>query len=376
MVVPRTPAEITPRWLTGMLREAGVIERASVAGVEWETVGEDRGFTGAIARLRLTWDQPEPSAPATLIAKMPLAERAVASSLREAQAIDPARLRRDHERSLREARFYGIIGSAAGVVPRVYGLADDVADGRLVMLLEDLSDGEPGDALGGCGVDEARAVVVAIARLHARWWESPSLDDVAWLQPWAPDPAFMAERYRRNIGPVLERYGERIPAYSRELMLALPDHYERVLATLNGPPATLVHADLHLDNVIFRKSGSASEAVILDWQTVSRGLGALDLNSFVSGALSIDDRRAAERGLMDVYLATLGEGGVRDYGIDDLRYHYRLALLWQLGGTVGWLARTIGTTPVDREHALVEAIFEPGRLFVALDDHDAGSLLD
>ncbi|HMM42882.1 MAG TPA: hypothetical protein PKA95_13360 [Thermomicrobiales bacterium] len=83
----------------------------------------------------------------------------------------------------------------------------------------------------------------------------------------------------------------------------------------------------------------------------------------------------AELELMELYLATLGEGGVLDYGIDELRYHERLALLWQLGGTVGWLARTTGTTPEGRERALIDAIFDPGRLFAALKDHDAAALL-
>ena len=374
-MIPITPGEITPRWLTAVLRSAGAIDRALVVRVEREMVGEDRGFTGAIARLRLSYDRPEPGAPASLIAKMPLAERTVASSLREAQRPDLARLARDHERSLREARFYRAMGPEPEFAPRVYAIADDIEAGRLVLLLEDLSAGRPGDALHNCAIAEARAVVAAIARLHARWWERPALDDFGWLPSWAPDPAAMAERYRRNVGPVLERYGERIPVYSRQLMLALPDHYEWVLATLNGPPATLIHADLHLDNVIFRGPDDATEAVILDWQTVSRGLSALDLTSFVYGSLSIDDRRVAELELMELYLATLGEGGVLDYGIDELRYHERLALLWQLGGTVGWLARTIGTTPEGRERALIDAIFDPGRLFAALKDHDAAALL-
>ncbi len=374
-MIPLTPAEITPRWLTAALRSAGAIGHTSVVRVEQEIVGEDRGFTGAIARLRLAYDRPEPGAPASLIAKMPLAERTVASSLREAQRLDPARRAPERERSLREARFYRAIGTLPATLPRVYAVADDIEAGRLVILLEDLSAGRPGDALRSCTVAEARAVVAAIARLHARFWESPALRAIDWLPAWATDPATMAERYRRNVEPVLERYGARVPVYSRRLMLALPAHNERVLATLNGPPATLIHADLHLDNVIFRGEDDASEAVILDWQTVSRGLGALDLNSFVTGSLSIDDRRVAEPGLMDLYLATLDAGGIRDYGIDDLRHHYRLALLWQLGGTVGWLARTIGTAPEGRELALVDAIFDPGRFFAALEDHDVGLLL-
>jgi hypothetical protein len=52
--------------------------------------------------------------------------------------------------------------------------------------------------------------------------------------------------------------------------------------------------------------------------------------------------------------------------------NYRLALLRQLAGTIGWRARVDLAALAGRERALVEAMSLPGRLFAALEDqHDA-----
>ena len=292
-----------------------------------------------------------------------------ASTYSSAQAIDLEQARRFRECCTRDVAFYRLPSAAGSAAPRVYTALVDPDAGRLLLLLEDLAGGEPGDALRGCGVARARAVIEAIATLHARWWEQAALSEMAWLPPWAGDPAARAARYRAQLGPVLERYGERIPTPVRDLALALQDHYAAVLAALNGPPTTLIHADLHLDNVLFTAAGDTPMARIIDWQSVTRGLGAFDIALFITGALSISDRRAAEHDLLKHYHQLLSASGVRDYTHGQLLDDYRLALLCQLGGTVGWPARVDLATLTGREHALVEALFEPGQLFAALEDH-------
>jgi hypothetical protein len=108
---------------------------------------------------------------------------------------------------------------------------------------------------------------------------------------------------------------------------------------------------------------------IIDWQSVTRGVGALDVALFVTGALSVADRRTSEAALRDDYLRQLRELGVTNYSAAQLLDDYRLALLWLLAGNIGWLARADLAKLAGRERELVEAIFEPGRLFAALEDH-------
>ena len=53
--LPATPDEMTPAWLTAALREGGVLTWAEVSQAAWEIIGEERGFTGVLARLRLEY---------------------------------------------------------------------------------------------------------------------------------------------------------------------------------------------------------------------------------------------------------------------------------------------------------------------------------
>ncbi len=240
---------------------------------------------------------------------------------------------------------------------------------RMLLLLEDLSAGEPGDALIGCTVARAALVVEALAAFHASWWQHAVLADLAWLPRWPSDPAASAARYDSQVASVLERYGERIPASVHALMRRLAGGYESVLNALSQRPATMIHGDFHLDNLIFSSPGEPPAVTVIDWQSVASGPGVVDLSLFIVGALSVADRRAAEFDLLSRYHRLLVEHGVREYTFDALQADYQLALLWQLAGTVGWLARMDPATLRGRERELVEAIFAPGKVFRAIEDH-------
>jgi aminoglycoside/choline kinase family phosphotransferase len=143
-----------------------------------------------------------------------------------------------------------------------------------------------------------------------------------------------------------------------------------VLAELAAGAQTLIHADLHLDNVIFDARGDGRSAVVLDWQTASVGSPAWDVALFLFGSLSVEDRRTADAMLLDRYTTLIAENGVRDYGVDDLRRDCKLALLAVLAGTVGWLTSLEPNELSDRQRALQQAVLADGRLFAALLDHD------
>jgi aminoglycoside/choline kinase family phosphotransferase len=373
--IPETPEELTPTWLTTTLRGAGVIDHATVTGVDRTVIGEERGFTGVVTHLQLHFNEPEPGVPASLVAKLPLARRTISSSYREALEADTEQARRYRERCAREVSFYRLVAPRVSLAPRAFAALADTDAGRVLLLLEDLSGGELGDALHGCTVERARLVVEVLAAFHAQWWEHPALAEQTWLPRWASDPVASAARYRSHVGPVLERFGDCLPAGVRDLAVRLQRSYDAMLATLNGPPATMIHADLHLDNVIFTPSNGIQPVHVLDWQGVARGAGAIDLSLFIVSSLEVDDRRAAERDLLARYHRTLTASGVRDYSRDQLLRDYRLALLWQLGGTIGWLARVDPATLAGRERQFVEAIFTKGQLFAALQDPEVAALI-
>lgn len=374
--LPQHPDELTATWLSAALGAAGVSGSASIGGCDVEIIGEERGFTGVVARIRPQYWATVDGAPVSLIGKFPLAERAGASSYRELQLVDPNLARAYVERAAREVRFYLEAGHASANIPRCYYGHVDPEAGEVVLLIEDLDFATPGDALSGCSVAEARSVLAGIAALHGRWWAHRELPRLSWAGDWASGNPARAERFARQAGPVIDRYGERMPAGIPDLLAALAGRFEGVMAALAAAPPTLLHLDLHLDNVMFAPAGGGPRAYILDWQSVSRGPAVLDVAGFVVESLSVDDRRSRERELLRGYHAELRRRGVDDYPFERLWDDLLRALLVRLAGAAGWLARVEVEELAGRERSLVEAIFEPGRLFAALADHDVAARLD
>jgi Phosphotransferase enzyme family len=364
--VPETPDELTPAWLTAVLAETGVLRHGAVAAAEWEHVGEEYGFTGLVARVRLQYESAEGDVPRSLIAKLPMAQGNVLSGYRALQERDPALARRYYKRCVREERFYREVG--ATLAPALYYSAVDDDRRRVVLLLEDLTAGRQGDILDGCSIEDAALVIEEIAAFHARWWGERA--PVHAFPRGGGDHDARQERYAGQAEVFLDRYGDALPPAVRRLLDGLRSCFAGVLAALAAGPQTLIHADLHLDNVIFDGRSDGRSAVVLDWQTASVGSPAWDVALFLFGSLSIEDRRAAEDALLDRYATLIGEHGVRDYGVDDLRRDCRLALLAVLGGTVGWLTSLDANELTGRERALQEAVLADGRLFAALLDHD------
>lgn len=336
-------------------------------------IGQEWGFTGIVARVSLEYDVVEPGAPATLVAKFPNAAGDTISTYREAQQRDPVAARRYFERCAREIWFYQRIAPQGSVAaPRMYFGAADLDAGRFVLLLEDLHGLRSGDAQYGCSARDAEAVLQAIAPFHARWWNAAGSDDLAWVPEWIGDPDARHQRYNQRVEPFLERFGARIPDAVRELTLRLRPVYRDVVVELAKAPATLIHADLHLDNVMFDRGDGVR---ILDWQSVARGPAAFDVAQFLFGVLDTLEQRESSRELVRAYHETLLDHGVEGYSRKRLRHDLRLALLCLLAGNVNWLGAVDLESLAGRERALTNAVIDDGWLFTALLDHDVGALL-
>jgi hypothetical protein len=285
---------VTPEWLSA------VLER-EVSTARWERIGIERGFRSVIGRVVTDHG--------SVVVKLTTFEGADV-----------------------EVRFYREVESAPA--PRAYYAH---ADGEhVVLVLEDLTAGRAGDALVGCTIDEAALVLERMAALRNPGDGFPR---------WQDRLALRAQRYDASVDVFLERFGDSFPAEIRALAERLRSRLARVLTPLFERHVTLIHGDLHLDNVIF----DGDRAVILDWQTACVAHPALDFVNFVYSSLSIEDRRTVER----------------DLGGEEIP----LALINAFGGTVIWFARPDIPTMTGRERAFVDAALADGRLVSGLLDH-------
>lgn len=371
MPVPGRLDEITPDWLTGALRESGQLPRGSVGAVTVSAIGADRGFTGVVARVRPSYqdlDPGRPVPPESLVAKLPTAEPYTRSAYRSRNQADAAAADRYYRRCAREVACYRELGPVLGDgAPRLYHAELDERDRRVVLLLEDYgaAGGRPGDALAGGTTAQAAAILDAVVPVHAAGWgRAPA----QWVPSLAVDPPAGQRWYAERAERFLARHRHRVPAPVAGLVERLRGGYAEVLAELARAPATVVHGDLHLDNVIFDPPGRP--VAVLDWQGIGYGPAVVDLADVLFGSLPADHRRPAEPALLARYAAALASGEVTGYSPAALRRDLRLALQRMLALRVAWLATVDpDTLAVGRERALVEAAFGDGRLVAALRDH-------
>ena len=339
--IASTPDALSPEWVTAALRAgAGVPPGATVTDVALSPVGT--GQMSDSLRLGLTWAgaetasaEPGGATPASVMAKLPAADptsRATAKSLRNYEL---------------EVRFYQQLAPSLPMrtPERLYADIDvDAAD--FILLLEDMAPARQGDQLAGCTPDEAAVAVAELPKLHAPRWGDPTLADIGWLHR---DPeagrAFMAE-----LLPVLhhgfrERYADRIDDDVTTALDALFSHLGAHLARRDTAPATIVHGDYRLDNLLFGGLDGDVPVAVVDWQTVATGAALGDVAYFLGAGLATDDRRAHEEALVGDYHHRLRSAGVDDYGWDACWRDYRRGT-W--GGLVMAVAASMLVERTDR----------------------------
>jgi aminoglycoside phosphotransferase (APT) family kinase protein len=92
-------------------------------------------------------------------------------------------------------------------------------------------------------------------------------------------------------------------------------------------PPTLAHGDVHLKNWYITGTGRMG---LSDWQFVTRGHWSRGFGYTIATALTIEDRRACERDLLDFYLDHLNAAGGPKVSFDEGWIQYRRQLMTAL----------------------------------------------
>lgn len=362
-VLPASPTALSADWLDASLHESGVLATSHETDAQHEVVGEGTGVFGQLARISLGYDTREDGAPSTLIAKM-------------ASAADANReLGNQIGLYERELAFYEQLADDCPLrVPACYFLARGEQPGEFVLLIEDMAPAVIGDQIAGATLEQARLAVQACARLNAKWWDSPVLDDLTWL------PALDASSqiptydsvYRAAWDPFLEKVGDSLSAHVREAGAAVARDMPGLMHRLQQSPAanTLIHGDPRLDNMFF--GGPEMPFALIDWQLSLRANPGVDLAWFLNQSIDIELRRAHESDLLDLYLAELAANGVTSYDRAQLWEDYKLATLWRFLAPVVACSGDFDMAN-ERGQALAETLLR--RNAAAIDDHHLGDLI-
>jgi len=361
MEIPRSPADLSARWLTMALRKANVLSAGAVKAFEYAPLEGDKGLYGQIVRLRLSYDPPGTDGPPTLIAKF---------SSGNPEMRQWPNTRASYER---EVRFYQTMAEESRLsVPTCYHGNVDIKSGWHVLLLEDLAPARSGSRIDGCSRTQADTAIKQIAEFHAHWWEDPRLDDLDWLAtaPKAADDARIAELHQKWWPAFLREVRHELPGIVMEIGESLGEQRGPIARHLFAErPRTLIHSDYQLENLLF--GADASAFFVVDWQFVKRGRGIWDVAYFLSQNLVPADRRAIEMDLLHDYVRILRDHGVTIYSFEDAWHDYKLSLLHRLGALIS----TIAAMPFTEEQIKMHVDVLLPRAISAILDHDAGSAL-
>jgi hypothetical protein len=308
--IPRNPGDVTPEWLSAALSK----HRTPVGVSDVDVAAIGTGQTGATYRVTARYATDPDDLPATFVIKLPAQD----DTVRDRVVIG--------YRS--ECAFYASVADRVRVpTPRCFycEITEDAMD--YALLLADQAPAVQGDQIAGCGEQEARLAVTALAGLHGPSWCDPYWLDFPGIAFARPDEAGangMGEVAKMSAAITVEKLGDRMSPEDRDTFAAamglvgpwLLAEYDRF---------ALLHGDYRLDNMLF--DPERTRVSVVDWQTLGVGLPGRDLAYFTATSLNSQLRTSIEEGLVADYHRALLDCGVTDYDRETCWRDYRLGVL-------------------------------------------------
>jgi hypothetical protein len=339
--------------LTDALRKAGVLDSGTVRHVAVE-----KSYSTVLSHffhLRLAYDGEPVSAPASLILKAGLVDRAGGPWMG----------------GRHEVAFYTEVAPAlrSGQVPRCFDCHWNADTGAWHLLFEDLSESHSvatqwplPPTLAQC-----ETIIRTRARFQAAWWDDARLGVTigTWQDTLATEQS--VKSLEVQYADFADDLGDRLSAKRRDLYARLFDAATRLIARYHSRRhMTLVHGDAHVWNCFLPRQGGVDDARLFDWDAWRIDVGTDDLAYMMALHWYPDLRHMFERHLLDRYHDELVACGVKDYDQRALQDDYRLSVLWQTTTPI-W-QRAFGIPPMIWWNNLE-------RIHLAVDELACGELL-
>ena len=297
--------ELTPAWLSAALGAGQQVESVRVV-----RIGVGEGFASRLFRLYPSYGAAS-AGPHSLVLKL------LTDNGELLRVLNP-------DVAFREARFYRDLAAQVDQPgPVVYFSDFDLPTRSLSILMEDL----PGLRYGTeASTAESEAAMRMLARVHARFWQHPQLDD-PWLQPVTTTDLDLAWLIPHAIeAAARDGYGE---SHLTRAVRVLETSVPRIAAgeALPTQARSLCHGDFHRNNSVLQPDG---RFVVFDWQMIEAGNPLRDVAYWLLTSLTVEQRRAQQKGLLAQYHRALVGEGVRNYGWFALMQDFRFGMLENL----------------------------------------------
>jgi Ecdysteroid kinase-like family len=309
MFIPRCPGDVTYEWLSAVLSSGST--PVELSGADVAAIGT--GQTGATFRVSARYVTNPDRLPDTFVIKLPAQD----DTVRDRVTIGYQS----------ECAFYTSVADRVRV-PTPQCFYCEISEDALAyaLLLADQALAVQGDQIAGCGEQEARLAVTALAGLHGPSWCDPVWLDLPGIVFARPDEASakgLGDVARMSTDITLDKLGDRMSTADRETFTAAMG-LVRPWLLADQDRFALLHGDYRLDNMLFYPN--ASGVTVVDWQTLGVGLPARDLAYFTATSLKPELRSAIEKDLVGEYHRALLSYGVTGYDRETCWHDYRFGM--------------------------------------------------
>jgi hypothetical protein len=313
-LVITTIDQVTPAWLTDILRRSGALTRGAVAAFEVDT-GRGNWSTSGALRLRYTPDA-EGERPARLFLKM------VDTDTGDGEFFGPS-----------EVDYYtrDYVDVPAAPLLRCYDARYSQELRRYHVLLDDVSETHVNASEKEPTLAYGLALAEGLAALHACWWGAERLAEAgAPIHNAAHIRSFVAIA-EPGVDHILRRFSSELrphwPDFVRELFVRHPQAMIERTSDPNG--FTLIHGDTGEQNILVPRQGDRPVYIIdrqpFDW-SLTTWLGAYDLAYALVLDWPTELRRQWEMPVLERYHSRLVEHGVQGYSWQRLVDDYKLCV--------------------------------------------------
>ena len=189
---------------------------------------------------------------------------------------------------IREVETYRLLRDMqGGFQPRIYASIHDRSAQTAALLIEDLGRLPSRNEFDFGIVYE---VLKNLARIHSRYWGDDQFGRNWWVRNgrhadiFDEDAELFVPNWEMLVSSAELHPCDR-PAVN-EVAQFLADGLLDVLNELDDRPPTLSHGDLHTANIMFRRSKSGAQPVLIDWQDAVYCGGSSDVAKFLSTTLT------------------------------------------------------------------------------------------
>ncbi|MGY4283556.1 Ser/Thr protein kinase RdoA (MazF antagonist) [Bradyrhizobium sp. LM2.7] len=303
--------------LTAALRKAGALDAGAVREVK--VLHERDTIISHIVRLGLRYVGESAGAPQSLILKMahPSYARTLANAGR------------------REVAFYTQLAPKMppGLVPRCFDGSFDEENETWHLLLEDLTDSHEIASQWPLppSRDQAMAIVTALARMHAAWWDHSSLGETvgAWMS--TDESTSLMETFAGHYDRFADLLGDRLSEERRILYRRFIEQSGRLFGRYHSRRnVTIAHGDAHSWNFLLPSAGVTDTVRIFDFDQWRISVPTSDLAYMMATQWYPERRQALERALLNRYHDTLIAHGITGYTRGALDQDYRWSVLWHI----------------------------------------------